>query len=229
MADENQTSSGLASALILFDFATFLQQNIPNLWSAISGTASLSSLSSAETTLHDTLDSALQAALLSAFQYGAQFESMGPANDLPTGYTAYTLTDSANRLAPTSLQTPVANALPLLSSVNVPVLPPIAQKPANPQGDYYFIVRCVYLRPQCRLQHGQPAVASPSSLASYFDSDAPARRIQVALPVDTSAAALRKYDKGVAFMISDELRNQIARVASLSDLANGISALRSGT
>jgi hypothetical protein len=43
----------------------------------------------------------------------------------------------------------------------------------------------------------------------------------VALPVDTSAAALRKYDKGVAFMISDEMRNQMGRVASLIDLANG--------
>jgi len=221
VAGENQTNSGLASALILFDFATFLEQNIPNLWSAISGTVSVSSLSSAETALYNTLNSALQAALLSAFQYGAQFESMGPANVLPTGYTVYALTDPANRLAPTSLQTPVANALPLLSSVNVPVLPPIAQKPANAMGDYYFIVRCVYVRPQCRCNVISPP-CQPFLLANYFDPDAPARRIQVALPVDTSAAALRKYDKGVAFMISDELRNQIARVASLTNLANGV-------
>src|SRR5215469_15377561 len=74
VAAENQTSSGLASALILFDFATFLKQNIPDLWNAISGTASVSSLSSAETALYGTLGSALRTALVSAEQYGAQFE-----------------------------------------------------------------------------------------------------------------------------------------------------------
>jgi hypothetical protein len=219
-ASENQVNSGLSSALILLDFATFLQQNIPNVWSAISGAAPLSSLSSAERTLYNTLGSALQAALLSASQYGAQIESMGPANNPIAGYTPYTLTDPANWIDPTSLQTPVANALQPLSSVNVPVLPSIAQKPSNPMGDYYFIVRCVYLRPQCRCNVISPP-CQPFMLANYFDPDAPARRIQVALPVDTSAAALRKYDKGVAFMMSDELRNQIGRVASLTNLANG--------
>ncbi len=219
-ANDNQLSSELASALILLDFATFLQQNIRNVWNAVSGAAPVSSLNSAESTLNNILNSALQAALLNAFQNGAQFESMGPANNPPAGYIPYRLTDTANWISPTSLQTPVANALPPLSSVNVPVLPPTAQKPSNPLGDYYFIVRCVYLRPQCRCNVISPP-CQPFLLANYFDPDAPARRIQVALPVDTSAAALRKYDKGVAFMMSDELRNQIGRVASLSALANG--------
>ena len=217
---DDQTSSGLASSLILYDFATFLEQNIPNLWSALSGRASASSLSSAETTLYNTLGSALQAALVSAYHFGPQFESMGPANNPPAGYTAYTLTDSANWITPTSLQTPVANALPPLIGVSAPVLPPIAQKPANAMGDYYFIVRCVYLRPQCRYNVISPP-SQPFLLANYFDPDAPARRIQIALPVDTSAAALRKYDKGAAFMISDELRSQMGRVASLANLVNG--------
>jgi hypothetical protein len=66
---------------------------------------------------------------------------------------------------------------------------------------------------------------SPASeifqLASYFDPDAPARRIQVALPVDTTAATLRKYDKGVAFMISDQLNRQMQRATGLKDLMAG--------
>jgi hypothetical protein len=219
-ASENENSSQLSSALILYDFATFLQQNIPDVWNVISGASPVSSLSSAESTLYTALSSALQQALVNAYQYGPQFELMGPANQFPTGYTPYALTDPANVLMPTNLQTPVSNALPPLSSVNAPVLPPIAQKPSNPQGDYWFIVRCVYRRPQCGNNVVSPP-CQPFQLASYFDSDAPARRIQVALPVDTSAAALRKYDKGVAFMISDELRNQMARVASLSDLSSG--------
>jgi hypothetical protein len=220
VASENKKNSGLASALILYDFATFLEQNIPDVWDVISGTASPSSLIGAEATLYQTLSYALQAALASAYQYGAQFESMGPANDLPAGYTAYPLTDTANRLAPMSLITPITNALPPLGTVNVPVLPPISQKPANPLGDYYFIVRCVYQRPQCRCNVVSPP-CQPFLLSNFFDPDAPARRIQVALPVDTSAAALRKYDKGVSFLISDELRNQMGKVASLLDLANG--------
>ena len=219
-ASENQASSQLASALILYDFATFLSQNIPDVWAAINGTGSVSALSNAGAALYNTLTSGLQQALVSAFQYGPQFESMGPANNPPAGYSPYALTDAANLVKPNSLLTPVTNALPPLSSVNVPVLPPISQKPANAQGDYWFIVRCVYLRPQCGCKVVSPP-CQPFQLASFFDSDAPARRIQVALPVDTSAAALRKYDKGVAFMISDELRNQMSRVSSLSDLSNG--------
>jgi hypothetical protein len=220
VANENQTNSGLASALILYDFATFLQQNVPNVWSVISGTSPVSSLSGAEPNLYNALSAPLRAALVSAYQYGPQFESMGPANVLPAGYTAYTLTDAANLLSPTGLQTPIGNALAPLSSVNVPALPPISQKPANPLGDYYFIVRCVYLRPQCHCNVVSPP-CRPFLLSNFFDPDAPARRILVALPVDTSAAALRKYDKGVSFMISDELRNQMGKVASLLDLANG--------
>jgi hypothetical protein len=219
VAVENQTSSTLASALILYDFGTFLAQNIPNLWGAISGTASVASLSSAETTLYNTLGFGLRGALANAYQYGAQFEAMGPDNVLPSGYTPYTLTDTANWITATSLQTPVANALPPLGS-SVPALPPIPQKPANALGDYYFIVRCVYVRPQCSC-NVTSSPCRPFLLSNYFDPDAPARRIQVALPVDTSAASLRKYDKGIAFMISDELRNQMSRVASLSDLASG--------
>ena len=97
---------------------------------------------------------------------------------------------------------------------------PVPQKPSNPLGDYYFIVRCVYLRPKCGYNVISPP-SQPFQLASYFDSDAPARRIQVALPLDITAAGLRKFDKGVAFLMSDELRNQMARVPSLSALSSG--------
>jgi hypothetical protein len=143
----------------------------------------------------------------------------------PPGYTPAELTVSPfDTIKPMSLQLLVANALPPLSSVpatvDVTPLPPLAQPPADPTGSNYFIIRCVYLRPQCMC-----AVISPPSqqflLTNYFDSQAPARRIQVALPMEASAAGLRKYDKGVAFSVSQELRNQMQRVASLNDLSNG--------
>jgi hypothetical protein len=69
-----------------------------------------------------------------------------------------------------------------------------------------------------------PLISDPSrpfQLASFFDPDAPARLVQVALPVDTTPAALRKYNKNVAFMISDQLGKQMSRVKGLKQLMDG--------
>jgi hypothetical protein len=226
--------SQMSSALILCDFATFLSTYLPNVWGVISGSASASTLSSAEATLYSQMGTTWQQALVNANNNENTFEQAGPdesANWPPAGYSPIGLTDaSLSSIAPTKLQTLVQNALPPLSSVppgtDATPLPPLAQQPTDPLGNYYYVIRCVYLRPQCCAYMPQCCnVFSPPTqpflLTNYFDSDAPARRIQVALPVDTSAAALRKYDKGIAFLVSDELRNQMARVASLNDLADG--------
>ena len=61
----------------------------------------------------------------------------------------------------------------------------------------------------------------PFRLASVFDPDAPARPSQVALPLDTTPAALRRHDKSVAFVISDELAKQMARIKGLKKLTEG--------
>jgi hypothetical protein len=103
----------------------------------------------------------------------------------------------------------------------LPQLPP--QAPPDPRGDDWFVVRCVYLRPHCG-RKSPPLVSDRSErfkLASFFEPDAPARQLRVALPVDTSPATLRKYDRNVAFMLSDQLRKQMSRAASLKDLMDG--------
>ena len=219
----NQASAEQSSALILLDFANFLITYLSAAWNAFQDSSQVPSLTPAEAAFYHQLGPALIEALVAAKKFELQFESAGPATTFPPpGYTPYSLVDPANSLHPSTLKQPLYAALPALSSLSPapPSLPPIAQNPANPQGDFYFIVRCVYSRPQCK----QIIVSQPSQpflLASYFDSDALARRIQVALPVDTSAAALRKYDKGVVFMISDELRNQMARFQSLKQMTDG--------
>ena len=218
---EYEQSAQQSSALILADFAGFLIAWIPNVWAAIQDISKVGVMNTAETDLYNGLGSALRQAIYNANQYDSQFESAGPGAGLPSGYTPYSLSDSENDIDPTSLQTPISAALPPLSTVKQPPSPqPTPQKPSNPMGDYYFIVRCVYLRPKCGYNVISPP-SQPFQLASYFDPDAPARRIQVALPLDTSAAAFRKYDKGISFLMSDELRNQMSRVASLQDLSNG--------
>jgi hypothetical protein len=210
-----------SSALILADFATFLSDWIPNVWAAVEDSSKVSQLSPAELALYNDLGGGLRTAILNANQYDSDFESALPGAPLPSGYPPYSLSDPGNNIDPRTLIAPVNAALPPLSTVSQPPAPePVPQKPSDPVGSYWFIVRCVYVRPQCRSNVISPP-SQPFQLASYFDSDAPARRIQVALPLDTTAAGFRKFDKGVAFLMSDELRNQMARVPSLSALSSG--------
>ena len=65
----------------------------------------------------------------------------------------------------------------------------------------------------------EPTVLSVPSqkfqLASFFDSDAPARPIRIALPIDTTAAGMRKHQKNTAFVISDVLCGQVNRLKGL--------------
>jgi hypothetical protein len=108
-----------------------------------------------------------------------------------------------------------------------------AAKPALPEqlpsrapstaGEDWFVVRCVYLRPHCG-KKSPPLVSDRSErfrLTSFFEPEAPARHLRVALPVDTSPATLRKYNRNVAFMLSDQLRKQMSRAASLKGLMEG--------
>jgi hypothetical protein len=82
----------------------------------------------------------------------------------------------------------------------------------------WFIIRCVFERPNCGPL--KPVVMSeatrPFQLAAFFDPDAPARPIQINLPIDVSPGGLRKFDKNTAFVISDALACQMERVGSLN-------------
>ncbi len=97
-----------------------------------------------------------------------------------------------------------------------PDIPIAALTPAE-QGGGLFRIRCVYERPQCGPLH-EDVVSEPTEpfdLAGFFDPEAPARPIRVGLPLDTSPAGLRKFDKNTAFTISDMLCGQMKRVKGL--------------
>jgi hypothetical protein len=86
------------------------------------------------------------------------------------------------------------------------------------QGDEgWFVIRCAYVRCDCGPL--KPTLLSAPSvrfkLASFFDSDAPARPIRIALPMDTTPAGLRKHPKNAAFMMSDVLCGQVQRAKGL--------------
>ena len=108
-------------------------------------------------------------------------------------------------------------ALPTAAPGPMPALPFGAEVPLDPR-EGWFVIRCAFERPNCGPL--EPPIVSemtrPFQMASFFDPDAPARPIRIALPVDTSPAGLRKFDKKAAFMISDMLCGQIDRVKGLS-------------
>ncbi len=80
-----------------------------------------------------------------------------------------------------------------------------------------FVIRFVYTRRDCGPLH-PPLISAPSEkfqLASFFDSDAPARPIRITLPTDTSPAGLRKFNKNTAFVLSDMLCGQVQRAKGM--------------
>jgi hypothetical protein len=111
----------------------------------------------------------------------------------------------------------VVKALPVDSTTPEPP-PPLAATRPFAEREGLFVIRCVFERPNCG-PLDPPVVSDPSErfqMAGFFDPDAPARPIRIALPIDTSPAGLRKHDKNTAFMISDMLCGQIGRFKSLS-------------
>lgn len=83
--------------------------------------------------------------------------------------------------------------------------------------DGWFVLRCVYVRCDCGPLH--PVVLSAASqqfqLASFFDPDAPARPIRIGLPLDTTPAGMRKFNKNTALLVSDVLCGQMQRAKGL--------------
>ena len=63
--------------------------------------------------------------------------------------------------------------------------------------------------------------SEPFQIAGFFDLDAPARPINISLPIDTSIKDLRKLRKNVNFLLSNQLREQMNRVTSLKDALDG--------
>jgi hypothetical protein len=98
-----------------------------------------------------------------------------------------------------------------------PSVPAAAQKSADLRPGW-FTIRCVYQRPACGALHDDVVSASTEKfqLAHFFDPDAPARPIRIGLPIDTTPAGLRKFDKNTAFVMSDVLCGQVARMRGLT-------------
>ena len=110
--------------------------------------------------------------------------------------------------------------------LRLPPVPLAAQAPARIDEMGWFVIRCVFERPNC-VPTPEPLLSEasePFQIAGFFDPDAPARPIRIPLPLDTSPAGLRKFDKNSAFMVSDMLCGQVkrARGLGLGDLVRSV-------
>ena len=111
----------------------------------------------------------------------------------------------------------VVRALPVESNAPAPA-PPLAARQVLDTAEGTFVLRCVFERPFCG-PLDPPVLSEPSAsfqMAGFFDPDAPARPIRIALPIDTTPAGLRKFDKNTAFMISDVLCGQMQRLKGIT-------------
>jgi hypothetical protein len=110
----------------------------------------------------------------------------------------------------------VGAALPPMPTAKMPAVRAAAQAVTTAK-DGWFVVRCLFQREACGPLH--PVIVSdptvPFQMASFFDPDAPARPIRIPLPLDTTPAGLRKFDKNTAFLVSDVLCGQMTRLKSL--------------
>ncbi|MEO8380052.1 MAG: hypothetical protein ABI779_10355 [Acidobacteriota bacterium] len=124
-------------------------------------------------------------------------------------------TDAAQRA---SLEAALVAALDQPLPGVVPMAPrQVAQASATLHRSPWFTVRCVFERPECT--GVKPAVVSDPTasfqMAAFFDSDAPARPVRIAMPADTTPAGLRKFDKNTAFVMSDVLCGQFNAAKNL--------------
>ncbi len=221
---------------LLLDFADYLAKYVPNVWAVVIGAASVGDLGATEATLFNRLNgvssqgTTLAAALTEIVTYRDDLESTtapyppGPNPAVPPWPPLpFSMADVGVLVNPPlgqiALETLVANARPAEPPPDTPPLPLAAQQSGlDLREPGWFVIRCVFERPNCNLPF-PPVVSDPTSpfqLAGFFDPEAPARPIRIPLPIDTTVAGLRKFDKNTAFMMSDMLACQMERMGKLT-------------
>lgn len=224
------------SYYILLDFARYLEKYLPELWHTIHGGPG-PALNSQSQTLLGTLQGFHNSGLALTDALKAAYDAMDTLETVRTAYTPGSsawpnfkyqfctatfggtqgLTGLPTR---TDLENKVMAAVIAQSGAtpSTPAVDMVSQANANPQTSVWFAIRCVFERPNCG-PLALPLVSEPSTafqLSPFFDPDAPARPIRIGLPVDTTPAGLRKFDKNTAFVMSDTLCGQVGKMGGMS-------------
>ncbi len=238
-----QNQIQVASWYILLDFAAYLAKYLPTVWQVVTGQQQANTLTPAEQALLSALENAVSTTSLSLRDALAkiepkrdQLESVVDQYQQDSAewpdfrfaltdaqvYALVKLPDNAPEM-PSTLETLVKAGLPADAPEQTLPPPPIAQTSPDIGTPGWFVIRCVFERPHCGPL--KPTVVSAPTqvfkMAHFFDADAPARPIRISLPFDTSVAGLRKFNKNVAFVISDKLRQQMECVSDLKGVLDG--------
>lgn len=250
-ADPTLEATTLAREILTFfclDLADFVQDHLPQLWDALQAGSS-TGLPSALSSVYNRLAvrvfplsspdvhpaTTWRQALLDADARRSEL-LQGPLPVSPLSvFSAASLVDLdtvASALANgTHFDDDVLAALDAVPGTGGPGLEDLADAAAELTADEdagegaVYQVRMVYERPRCGVLD-RPVLSAPSRpfrLAGFFDPDAPARRIRLRMPGDTSIRGLRKFPKNVSILLSSSLRRQVARATemSLKDLDDG--------
>jgi hypothetical protein len=221
-----------ASRFLLLDLAEILATTLPPLWTAIQEGSGLAGTHPG-VPLYRTLFATAVDSAAGAPSWAAALKTAWDERERITGQVdgpASTLRWNLRRspLAPDRLEEELRLALgPFLpgTSPMPPAPSPLTSEvpKLDPRPGTRYRLRCVYQRPACGPL--QPDVVSgptePFALASFFDPDAPGRPIRISLPLDTSVAGLRGFNKNVAFLFSDQLRSQMSRATDLKKALDG--------
>jgi hypothetical protein len=216
-----------ASRFLLLDFADYLQTHVPSVWQRVVAGSKGSLSGTAALLWHQVLDQSA----VSTQKWRTLLKTAWDERDRITGESAAAPTLSVDLRTtatnPQTVETRVRAALPPVGATPPPLDGMSAADVEIPKlgtpGEFRYVVRCVYERPQCGPLH-PPVVSDPTDefqLASFFDVDAPARQIRITLPLDTSAKTMRQFSKNVGFVMSNEVRAQLGRVRDAKKALDG--------
>jgi hypothetical protein len=226
-------------SFVLLDLVDFLAAELPDVWDAIEAHSS-AGLSSLDAAVFDHLAASFggsgswRDALLAADAHRPVLLGTGSASGpapVPESFSGPAVQALAlGFLSGGTFRAKVFAALNASPSAaaeppgRAPVLAAQAAETVEVEGALYRL-RFIYERPQCAPFH-DPIVSEPSRpfrLGPFFDPDAPARPLVIRMPFDTSPQGLRRFPKGVAVLMSAELRRQAERVNNqkLADLDEG--------
>lgn len=155
----------------------------------------------------------LAAAIRRVVAKQAELDQLGDGDIHTLGFDSNFSLAAFPPAALTALEQKVRDALPAASpeDLGIPKFVSGSQDDAERAGTG-FLVRCVYQRPLCDIEF---RVSQPSRrfiVAPFFDSDAPARPVRIPLPSDVSIGGLRKFQKGVTFLLSESMQRKVNRI-----------------
>jgi hypothetical protein len=215
-----------ASRFILLELAQFLHDHLRSLWDGIKSGVKpgpgyeLQLYLALEQYVADSADPSGGSWLAALRQAWSQRRDItGESGQTPQ----LSLDLARTAITPDTLRRLVQNAMPGIATATAPAVAPVPIPKLDPGGNARYVIRCVYRRPQC-YPPKHDVVSAPTeqfAIAPFFDFDAPARDIQITLPADASIKDLRKFQRNVSILISDELRKKMSRIGPLADLVKG--------